>query len=273
QVDGKHSLHVQLTGPDRTQVEIPAGQLRPVEPAGDRLVPSFDDAMHTIHDATTAAPGAPGIATFDIAGYTGETVNAIDVTFFVTAVHPEQLKAELVAPGGAPIQIRGHNQIDTDAQGAQVTIASDAQGALASLLKGPAAGRWQLIVTDDVAMGGGGDSQLVSAKLTLHTQGGPDKIAKQASWRSKPIDTTTQAIAIDSVTWQPRVPNGSSASVLVGTCQQADCSDVQWSGAVDPGKALGIVPGRYLQLRVDLTSDGTHEPELSSLAVQYRRNP
>lgn len=272
QAGGDHSLHVQLIRPDRTQIEIPATQLRPVEPAADRLVSSFDDGMHTIHDATMAAPGAPGIATFDIAGYLGETVNAIDVTFFVTSAHSDQLVAQLVAPGGAPIQIRGHNNVDT-VQGAQTTIASDAQGAQAGLLKGPVAGRWQLLVTDDVAPGGGGDSQLISAKLTLHTQGGPDKIARQASWRSQPIDTMTQAIAVDSVTWQARVPTGGGVEVVVGTCQQADCSDVHWSGAVDPGKPLGVAPGRYLQLRVDMTSDGNREPELSALSIQYRKSP
>ena len=273
QAGGNHTLQVRLTGPDHTQIEIPVQRLRPVEPAVDRLVSSFDDTMHTIHDATQAAPGAPGVAAFDVAGYAGEIVTAIDVTFFVTSAHPEQLIAELETPAGARIQIRGHNQIGTDAQGEQITIDASGGAGLAGLLNGAVAGRWKLDVTDDVPAGGGGDSQLTSAKLTLHTQGGPDKVAKQASWRSQPIDATTEVIAIDAITWQQRVPAGGTASVVLGTCQHADCSDVSWSGAVTAGMPFGIVPARYLQLRVDMTSDGNHEPELQSLAVSYRRNP
>jgi len=58
----------------------------------------------------------------------------------------------------------------------------------------------------------------------------------------------------------------------VGTCQKADCSDVTWSDPVSPSPPFAIGRARYLQLRVDMTSDGNLEPELQSLSVLYRRN-
>jgi len=53
----------------------------------------------------------------------------------------------------------------------------------------------------------------------------------------------------------------------------ADCSDGTWSPAVTQQAPFAIAPGRYLQLRVDLTSNGTLEPELRSLSVMYRHDP
>jgi hypothetical protein len=79
--------------------------------------------------------------------------------------------------------------------------------------------------------------------------------------------------AIDSVTWDPRVPDGAAIEVHVATCQSADCGDAAWSPPVEMGAALDVEPGRYVQIRVDLTSDGVLEPELRSLAVEYHRDP
>jgi hypothetical protein len=36
---------------------------------------------------------------------------------------------------------------------------------------------------------------------------------------------------------------------------------------------FAVGPGPYLQLSVDMTSDGAREPELRSLSVNYRRAP
>jgi hypothetical protein len=118
-----------------------------------------------------------------------------------------------------------------------------------------------------------GTSTLKSVKLTLHTTGGPDKIARTASWTSQVIDATSNVIAIDSITWKARTPAGAGVQVQLRGCQQADCSDdPAWSGPATSGVAFAIVPARYLQLRCTLTSDGSHEPELQALAVMFRRS-
>lgn len=50
QATGNRLLHVQLTRPDATTVEIPRGQLRPVESVDDRLVSGSDDSGHPFQD-------------------------------------------------------------------------------------------------------------------------------------------------------------------------------------------------------------------------------
>jgi hypothetical protein len=42
---------------------------------------------------------------------------------------------------------------------------------------------------------------------------------------------------------------------------------------VKSGEPFAVAPARYLQLRVEMTSNGTLEPELRSLSVAYRRAP
>ncbi len=142
------------------------------------------------------------------------------------------------------------------------------------MLNVPASGTWKLDCYDDHDSGQGPvDSTLKSAKLTLHTSGGPDKIARSASWTSQVIDATSDVIAIDGITWKARVPGGAGVQVQLRGCQQMDCSDgPAWSGPVTSGMPFAITPARYLQLQVGMTSDGSHEPELQSLALMFRRS-
>jgi hypothetical protein len=79
--------------------------------------------------------------------------------------------------------------------------------------------------------------------------------------------------AVDRVTWNERVPDGAGALVRVRTCQRADCSDADWPDPIAQATAFNVSRGRYLQLRVELTSGGTAEPELASLAIVFRRDP
>jgi hypothetical protein len=40
---------------------------------------------------------------------------------------------------------------------------------------------------------------------------------------------------------------------------------------VTSGVRFAITPARYLQLRVEMITDGSHEPELQSLAIRLGR--
>jgi hypothetical protein len=111
---------------------------------------------------------------------------------------------------------------------------------------------------------------LQNANLTLHTTG-VDAIARTAQWLSPVRDAGSNVFAIDSVTWDARLHDGSPLEVHVRTCNAADCSDGGWSSAVPPSTAFAVPPGRYFQVRVDLSSNGIAEPELKSLTVKYRR--
>jgi hypothetical protein len=273
QVYGAKKLHVSLDGPGFANVEVPRDQLRPVESADDRLAFGNDDAVHNVPDGGGA--GAAGVATMPVAGYPGEVVTAIDLTYEINSLHWNQLKVDLETPGGPSSRLTIRDRDDGLGDGdqiAQVTIPVGLTAGLAPLLGGAANGTWKLYVYDVVA--GGGDSALTSAKLTLHTTGGPDRVARTAAWTSPVLDGQTNVIAIDGITWDERLPAGAALAVFVRACRQADCSDGVWPMApVTKAAPFAVGAARYLQLRVDLTSNGVLEPELRSLAVMYRRDP
>lgn len=283
EVGGATSLRVRIQGPDfPNPIEIPRDQLRPVEPADDRLALGVDDEDHNVPD--NGGTAADGTATMTVIGYAGdtgaaETVNSIELTYEVNSPHWDQIAVELEAPAtaagpGPRVKLR-----DRDGNGGNgdrmvgFAIPSSAAAPLSMLLGGLANGDWKLHVFDDVPGGGGNASTILSARLTLHTTGGPDKLARMASWTSQVIDAQTPVFAVDRITWNERTPGGSKVAVRVRTCQQADCSGADWPDPVAQGAAFNVSRGRYLQLRVDMTSDGTHEPELGGLAIAFRRDP
>lgn len=273
QVGGGRKLQVTLMG-GGLNADIPHAQLRPVEPALDRLAFGSDDTTHNVPDG--GGPNNPGTAGLAVDAYTGstqETVTSIDVTYEVASPRWNELRFDLENPAGKRVQIAVGGAFTGDRID-QASIAAGTGGQLGQLLGGPASGTWKLHVYDiQNNPGGGNDSTLESAKLTLHTTGGPDKIARTASWTSQVIDATSNVIAIDSVAWNARVPDGAGVQVRLRGCQQADCSDSPaFSGPVTSGMQFGIIPARYLQLRVEMTSDGSHEPELQSLAIMFRRS-
>ncbi|HEU4726385.1 MAG TPA: hypothetical protein VFT22_00785, partial [Kofleriaceae bacterium] len=210
-----------------------------------------------------------------VPGYPGETVRSIELTYEISSSKWDDLRVDLAAPGATgAVTIRAPGPVlpgvNTGDFLVQATIPATATDATATLLNGATDGTWMLTATD--LNNGGGDSQLKGAWLTLHTTGGPDKLARTSSWISAPIDATTEAFAVDAVTWTARVPAGATVAVQVGTCQQSDCRDVQWSDPVTSGQPVAISRARYLQIRVDMTSNGALEPELSGLSLQYRRD-
>jgi len=269
QLTGSRELQVQLTG-GALNADIPRALLRPVEPAFDRLAFGADDTSHVVQDG--GGPGNPGTAVLKVDAYAGstqETVTAIDVNYEANSPHWNELRIDLESPTQRVTIANGGGVANGDSIG-QTSIAAGTGGTLGSLLGGPASGTWKLHVYD--VQNAGGSSTLKSARLTLHTTGGPDKIARTASWTSPVIDATSKVIAIDDVTWKARVPDGAGVQVRLRGCQQSDCSDdPAWSAPVTSGVPFAIVPARYVQLRAELASDGSREPELQSLAVMFRR--
>ena len=270
QVGGGERLAVQLDGPEFASVEVPRDRLRPVEAADDRLVFAADATAHVIPRG--GGPQNPGTATLTVAGYASEVVTSIDVTYEIDTSQWNELMVDLETPGapGTRVTIQAAGVTDIDGI-AQVTVPAGAAGALAGLLGGPAGGTWRLHAYQLVT--GRGQSTLKRATLTLHTTGGPDKVARTASWTSPVLASASDVLAIDGVTWDARLPDGAALKVHVKACQQADCSDATWSDPVTPSTPFTVGRVPFLQLRVDLSSNGTLEPELRSLAVTYRRDP
>ncbi|HEY0484485.1 MAG TPA: proprotein convertase P-domain-containing protein [Kofleriaceae bacterium] len=275
QIAGTSSLHVRIQGPDfPTLVEIPRDQLRPVEPADDRLVLGVDG--HSYNVPEDGGADKPATATMTVAGYTAaaggaETLSSIDVTYEINAQHWDQITVDLETPDGTRVPIRSKDDsLGNGGKTAQLTIPSTAQAPLSGLLAGPVNGAWKLRVYDEPG-GPGNASSLLDARLTLHTGGGPEKIARTSSWTSPVINAGTAVFGVDRVTWNERLPSG--VRVRVRTCEHADCSGASWPDPIPQGTAFSVTRGRYLQLKVEMTSDGTLEPELSGLDIAFRRDP
>lgn len=266
QVMGPRSLGIRFASTGAAAAAIPRLQLRPVESSDDRLVFAIDNETHIIEDGGGAA--APGTSSFVIDGFAGETVGSVDVTAEISAENWDQIRIDLETPGGTRVLVRG---TFAPAGGVmrliQIAIPAGATGTEATLLGGAAAGTWKLLVYDTSTQGGGGNPQLRNAALTLHTRGGPDKIARAASWLSPVLELPTNITALTAVTIDERIPAGAASALLVRTCADVACTDAAWSPA-----AVGkLTAARYAQLRVDLTSDGNAEPEVRKLSLVYRR--
>lgn len=276
QSTGGRLLRAQIQGPDFANlVEIPRDQLRPVEPSDDRLAVAANAMPVTIPDNGGLAN--PGSLALPVVGYASaavgvETVAALELTYRINSPHWDQIRVDLVPPGSATgITIRDDdNSLGNNDQTATFAVLP---GATSGLLGVPASGTWTLVAYDDVPGGGGNTSSLISARLTLHTTGGPEKIARTASWISPVIDATTSVLAIDGVTWTERIPPGATIQIRLATCQHATCDDAAWSDPVTQGMPVKISRARYLELRVDMTSNGSQEPELRSPAIMLRRDP
>ncbi|HMG24634.1 MAG TPA: hypothetical protein VK607_25030, partial [Kofleriaceae bacterium] len=275
---GTRLLRVQIQGPDfPALVEVPRDQLRPVEPADDRLALGVDDTPSSVPD--NGGAGNAGTSTLSVVGYHdaavgAELVDSIELTYEGTSQHWEQIKLELETPGGIRVAVRDKdNTGGGNTKTVQFTVPANAAAPLSTLLGGAAHGDWKLHMFDDVAGGSNVAASLTRARLTLHTKAGPDKVARTASWTSSVIDATTSVLEIDGVTWQEHVPDGAAIKVRLATCQHASCDDAAFSEPVARAMPVVVPRARYLQVRVEMTSNGSRAPELQSLAVMLLRDP
>jgi hypothetical protein len=265
-VDMTPAFSVKLTsapGADLALVgaPLPLDRLRPIEPSADRVITRSmfnagqiaDNQMNTF---TTRS------VTIDAAG---ANVRSTDITVRVVSPAPNQLRFRLST--GTSQQQRNMIIVADPNGGNDAYIA---QAVFDLQTGGPAAGTWSLGISDTSGMPPGGNSSFEELHLTMHTSGGREQIAKRALWRSSIRESETTVSQIDSVKWTERVADGATITVRMRSCAMADCSDGAWSEPLANGASPALPANRYLQLEVEMTSDGTHEPELEKLEVQYR---
>ncbi|HSS02395.1 MAG TPA: PA14 domain-containing protein [Kofleriaceae bacterium] len=272
EVSGTRAMHAELQGPGLSGAAVPRALLRPVDAADDRLTIGADSTQQEIQN--DGGPDQPATETVRFTGFTGETVSSIDVTFDAESDHWNQIRVDLeVPPGGQAFRRRIRDHENREIGGRRLLQIQIPAGTteLSALLGGSSTGDFKLHVYDDAP--GGNHGTLHGATITLHTTGGPERVARTASWTSPVLDAATAVHTIDGIVWDQRLPEGAGLEVHVRTCQQAGCSDdPAWSPPVAPSAAVAVAPGRYLQVRVDMTSNGLVEPELRGLAVMYRRD-
>lgn len=243
---------------------IPLDRLRPVEPRGERLI-----ARSRIPSNPVAVAEDTGVFS-DVGVQVGaqgtSIVTGVDITVVYTSAAPDQLVFRVTHPGGTPVVVRTHPFVS----GGRVT--THAFSIDPALVGGPADGMWAVGVADDVNVFSNSNTSIEQVYLTLRTSGGPDQLARTATWLSPIKDLGTQLVKVDAITWDERVPAGTAVELRLRSCDQADCADeASWGEPVVKGMPVSRAQRRYLQAQVTMTSDGSNEAELRSLQIMYRR--
>ena len=245
---------------------IPVERLRPVEPRSDRLITrSSTSGSLAIQDNAAVYVDR----NLRIDAHPSELVTSIAITARVETQRVQQLTYRLTAPNNVT-QIRDDliETADGNLAGSSIIYGVWDLGAGTA-----AAGTWKFAVADNSSSGGGNTTTYEEAHITMHTRGGPDQVATKSTWFSPIVENQTAVSLIDFVRWKERVPSGASVTVRMRTCAMPDCADGTWSAPIANDTAPMLTAQRYIQLQVEMTSDGTREPEVESINLQYRTDP
>lgn len=238
---------------------LPATRLRPLEPRGERVESAGEDDDITIPDGDLNG----AVSAVDLGGLRGATVASVDVVVNVDHARIADLQIRLIHPGGDEVVLR--NNSDLGGNGNRVLrftteIFDDTA----------AAGEWRVKVSDTVSTTAG---TIRDVQLAVHLANGPDQVARSAAFTSLVQDLGADVVSIDTVRFGGRAPSPAGIAVRLRGCDAPEqCAAAAWSEPITDGGggAAGITVTRYLQYRVELTSDGEREPELDWLELDYR---
>jgi subtilisin-like proprotein convertase family protein len=240
--------------------ELPASRLRPLEPRVERVETIGDD-----NDLPIADNDGNGTARgLYIAALPGATVASVDVIIAWNHPRVADLQVRLVHPGGNEVLLR-NNSSEGGSGPRALRYSTD------SFDDTPAAGTWGVRVTDTAA---GQTGTITDVQLAVHMHDGPDQIARTSSYTSAVRDLGDRVASLDTVHFAARVPSGAAVVVKLRGCDAPEaCADEPWSAPRADGDAAGVPPHRYLQYRVELTSNGEREPEVDWVDVAYSLRP
>jgi subtilisin-like proprotein convertase family protein len=257
---GAAALLSVASGPELAGQSLPLDRLRPVEGRAERWEGGVDRTDRTIPDLGQAPD-----STVAITAPAGATVTGVDVSYSFTHTFWGDLEIRLIAPNGAVALLRDNVGGSTSGTEMQRLFRTDLSGA-------PVAGTWILRVNDTASSDTG---TLLDFQVTPHYAGGEPPIATTSAYESQIRDLGNVA-AITRVSWTERLPAGADIAVRMRTCAAAaECTTESWSAPIsDPaGGAPAVTPRRFVQYRVELTSNGDRPPALDDLKIDYTVNP
>jgi subtilisin-like proprotein convertase family protein len=241
------------SGPELVGMPLPVDRLRPVEARSERVAPGTNHTHVNIPDLATiesdVTVDAPAAA----------TVTRVDVAYQINHGNWGDLVVTLRAPDGTSAILR--NRTDAGVSGDRIE-----RFTVTTLGGAPAAGTWKLFVQDAAS---GSTGTLENFEVTPHHVGGSPPIPALAAAESQ-LHDLGDVVTIDQVSWTARTPTGTSVAVRVRTCADANaCAAAPWSDALTAPGAPAVTPARWLQYRVELSSDGDHAAELDAIRVDY----
>lgn len=246
------------SGPELAGQTLPLDRQRPVEGRAERLSSGVNRTDVAVPDAgqaeTAIALTAP----------VGALVTSVDVSYAIAHTYSGDLEVRLRAPNGTEFLLRDNTGGATD-NAIDKMVTTGLNGA-------PASGTWTLRVNDTLSSDTG---TIQDFQLTVHYAGGDPPIPTTASYESTVRDLGN-AVSIDSVDWGERLPAGADVQLRVRTCAApGDCASAAWSAPITApgGTDPGVTAQRYLQYRVDLTSNGDRAPAVEWVRIDYQIAP
>lgn len=247
------------SGPELVGQPLPVARLRPVEGRADRLAAGVNRADLTLPDLVTSTE------TVAIAAPSNAIVASVDVAFQFTHTYKGDMTFSLRAPNGQQVQIVDFVGAGNGTYTERYTVS----GWTAT----PANGTWTFVAQDAAT---GDTGTLLDVEITPHYTGGDPPIPATAVYESAVRDLLAgggmAVTAIDTISWAERVPSGADVAIRVRTCATIPaCATATYSAPLTASPGTPVVPaGRYLQYRVDFTSNGDRAPALESLTLAYR---
>ena len=249
-----HLLVVESADPALT-AEIPLERVRPAAPRHERAIGAV---------RTGGTIPAEGEVSLDVrlAAPEGATTTAVELGVTITHGFWVELGIVVVAPDGSEhvaLPVGGITASGTRTERFTVPVPGVT-----------ARGIWAIKVEDTVANDGG---TIDGAELTVRYDGGTPPVATVAAYES-PVEDLGAVVGFDAVTWTGRFPDGTSAQVLMRTCDEAaDCAQQDWSAPVGLGDKPAVLGRRHAQYRIELLSDGDAVPYLDAIEIAYRTSP
>jgi subtilisin-like proprotein convertase family protein len=243
------------SGPELVGQALPVFRLRPVEGRAERVCPGVNHDDVAIGDLATVQSSVV------VTAPPSATVTGIDLQLAYTHTYRGDMVFRLRAPSGTEVVVFDPSD-STSGSWTERFVVTGLNGQLAS-------GTWTLVAQDAASQDTG---TLLDFAVTPHFAGGDPPIPTASSFESSVRDLGTGTIlSVDTLTWAERLPAGSDIAVSVRTCAlPGDCAAAPWSPAVTaPGGAPAVGAARYLQYRIDFTSDGDRAPALEWLRVDY----
>lgn len=242
------------SGPELVGGVLPVFRLRPVEGRSERVCPGVNHADIAIPDLTTV------LSPVTVTAPPSATVTSVDLQFEYNHTYRGDMVFSLRSPSGTQVVVFDPTDSASGSWLERFTV-TGLNGQLA-------AGTWYLVAQDAIGTDAG---NLIDVAITPHFTGGDPPIPTSSSFESSVRDLGTGVVSIDTLTWGERLPTGSDIAVSVRTCAlPGDCAGAAWSPAVlTPGGAPVIAAQRYLQYKIDFTSDGDRAPALEWIRVDY----
>lgn len=129
---------------------------------------------------------------------------------------------------------------------------------------------WVLTVADTVAMAGTGDLREVAVSVAYtDTSNASLPFAPVTTYTSPPRDLREEIVAFGKVTWELRETTGVTAVIsLRAGATEEECLAAEWHPVDEDGNTSAL-PGRFVQYRVAMTTNGRISAALDSFLLLY----